>query len=121
MKIVELGETFPIRPERYSGDVAIQALRVSPNPADGDILHVQYEPNCVTNWHRHPGGQFIYILSESAIIGVEGEEPAHVKKGSLVVVTPGERHWHGATVNDPAEILTFTFGITKWEDASITK
>ena len=118
MKIVERGDATPIRRERYSGAVELETMRVSPSPADADVLRVHYGPASVTNWHSHPGGQFLYILSEGATVGTEGDGAVHLEQGTLVIVPPGERHWHGSTNSREATFLAVTWGVTRWEDLS---
>ncbi|MDA8196900.1 MAG: cupin domain-containing protein [Actinomycetota bacterium] len=116
MKVVDQGEVQTVNLDRYSGDVEVRSLRSSVNPLDPDLLRVRYEPGSVTNWHTHPGGQYIYVLENSVLISNDKGESNEVQEGSLVVVQPGERHWHGATRNSSAEILTISFGVTRWEE-----
>ena len=119
MKIFEHGEPSPTTHERYSGPVDLQTLVVSPNPADADVLRAKYAPGTVTNWHSHPGGQYLYVLSEGAWIGNEEDGSVHVGQGTLIVVPPGERHWHGSIDGDEAVFLILNWGMTRWEDTSV--
>ncbi len=116
LKVVDQGEVQPVNLDRYSGEVEVRSLRSSVNPLDPDLLKVHYEPGSITNWHTHPGGQYIYVLQNSVLISNDRGESNEVTEGSLVVVQPGERHWHGATQHLSAEILTISFGVTRWEE-----
>ena len=118
MKIVERGEKAVLRPERYSGPVETETLRLAANPADADVLKVTYEAGTVTNWHSHPGGQLLYVLSKTAFIGNEEMDELELDEGTLVVVPPGERHWHGSRGGSPATFLVLTWGVTRWEETS---
>ena len=116
LKVVDQGEVQPVNLNRYSGEVEVRSLRASANPLDPDLLRVHYEAGSVSNWHTHPGGQYIYVLQNSVLICNDGGEMNEVAEGSLVVVQPGERHWHGATENSSSDILTISFGVTRWEE-----
>lgn len=117
MKIVKHGVPAPLRPERYSGRVNLETMHQSPNPADADVLRVHYGPGSVTNWHSHPGGQFLYVLSEEATIGTDDDSQIDLEQGTLVIVPPGERHWHGSKNLREATFLAVTSGVTRWEDS----
>ena len=118
MKIIDGGDMAVLRRERYSGAVSMETLRLAANPADADILRVTYDAGTVTNWHSHPGGQFLYVLSKTASIGNEEVDELELDEGSLVVVPPGERHWHGSLGGSPATFLVLTWGVTHWEEIS---
>ncbi len=107
-----------MRPERYSGAVELEMMHQSPNPADAGLLRVHYGPGSVTNWHSHPGGQFLYVLSKDATIGTDEVGEIDLDQGTLVIVPPGERHWHGSTNNREATFLAVNWGVTRWEDSS---
>lgn len=82
--------------ERFTGTVWMDASPAG-TPPDASFFRVFFEPGARTNWHTHPEGQFLYIVTGACRAGKEGEQPIEVEAGSLVFFAPGEKHWHGAT------------------------
>jgi quercetin dioxygenase-like cupin family protein len=58
---------------------------------------VRFEPGARTNWHTHPLGQTLYILSGTGRVQNWGGLLQEVSAGDVVWIPPGEKHWHGAT------------------------
>ena len=104
----------------------------------GDVLHepgpgepgaranlVLFGPGGRTWWHRHAAGQSIYVTGGGGFIKTEGELGVEIAPGDLVVVAPGEWHWHGAlpdhfvlhlTINPGNEASTEWRGVEVGED-----
>ncbi len=118
MNVINSAEKRKINQDRYSGEALIETLRSATSPKDPDVLHCHYEKGVVTNWHSHPGGQLLYVLSDSGVIGTEEDGEVTLSKGELVNVPPIERHYHGSTHQNESEFLVLTWGVTKWEDVS---
>lgn len=118
MKVINSAEERKINPDRYSGAALVETLRSATSPKDPDVLHCHYQKGVVTNWHSHPGGQLLYVLSDSGVIGTEEDGEVTLSKGELVSVPPIERHYHGSTHQSDSEFLVLTWGVTKWEDVS---
>ena len=78
----------------FTGDVWMQAASV-PQPGAG-VFRVLFEPGARTNWHTHPEGQFLYVVTGAGRAGTEGGPVVEIKAGDVVFFAPGERHWHGA-------------------------
>jgi quercetin dioxygenase-like cupin family protein len=78
----------------FTGDVWMQAASV-PQPGAG-IFRVLFEPGARTNWHTHPEGQFLFVVTGSGRAGSEGGPVVELSAGDVVFFAPGERHWHGA-------------------------
>jgi len=57
---------------------------------------VSFAPGARTNWHTHPLGQTLYVLSGSGRVQVWGEPIREIRAGDTVWFPPGEKHWHGA-------------------------
>lgn len=62
--------------------------------------NVSFEPGCRNNWHRHDatsgGGQVLICTAGEGWYQAEGEEPVEMTEGSIVIVPPNKKHWHGA-------------------------
>ena len=78
-----------------TGAVWMDAAPAGPSP-DANVFRVCFEPGARTNWHTHPEGQILFVLTGTCRVGKEGETPADVEAGGVVLFAPGERHWHGA-------------------------
>lgn len=80
--------------EWFTGNTIMEASPAGTSP-DAGVFRVLFEPGARTNWHTHPEGQILYIVTGSGRVGREGET-AEVQAGDVVYFAPGERHWHGA-------------------------
>lgn len=118
MKIIDSAERRQINVDRYSGEALIETLRSATSPKDPDVLRCHYDVGVVTNWHSHPGGQLLYVLSDAGVIGTENDGEVNLSKGELISVPPIERHYHGSTHELDSDFLVLTWGVTKWDDAS---
>ena len=70
-------------------------------PEDGLFLaNVTFEPGCRNNWHIHHaktgGGQLLICTAGEGWYQAEGQAPQSLKPGSVVVIPPEVKHWHGA-------------------------
>ena len=81
-----------------------------------DVAMVHFQDGAVTHWHRHPGGQHLFVHSGHGRVGTELDGEVRLAPGTLVVTPAGERHWHGAASDGDAAILAITWGTTQWED-----
>jgi quercetin dioxygenase-like cupin family protein len=97
MRIVTRNDTQTRRgpAEWFTGSVWMDASPAGPSP-DASFFRVFFEPGARTNWHTHPEGQILFVLTGTCRVATEGEPPADVEAGGIVYFAPGERHWHGA-------------------------
>ena len=80
----------------FTGTVWFDPVVEAPEPARLRALRVSFEPGARTNWHTHPLGQTLHVLSGSGLICLRGEAPRVIRSGDTVWIPPGEEHWHGA-------------------------
>jgi quercetin dioxygenase-like cupin family protein len=100
--------------EHFTGEVWNK--RISDDPDGITLLAVQFAPAARTDWHSHPGGQLLYVVSGTGLVHTAGGDTAHVSPGDVVHAPPGERHWHGASPDAPMMHLSLTTrGETQWE------
>jgi quercetin dioxygenase-like cupin family protein len=99
MKIERCGS----RPSRranadwFTGTVWQEPIIETPSqPARVRAAIVTFEPGARTNWHTHPLGQTLHVLSGSGRVQLDGEPVQTINAGDTVWIEPGERHWHGA-------------------------
>lgn len=98
MKISKAEDTKSNRaPEEYfTGAVWMDAL-LKETALPGVVAYrVSFEPGARTNWHSHPAGQVLYIVSGTCRLQREGEGPMEAGPGAVVHFAAGEKHWHGA-------------------------
>jgi quercetin dioxygenase-like cupin family protein len=66
-------------------------------PASGlRAAWVRFEPAARTNWHTHPLGQTLCIISGFGWVQTWGAKIREVRAGDVVWFPAGEKHWHGA-------------------------
>lgn len=58
---------------------------------------VTFEPGARSNWHTHPAGQNLIIVSGVGWTQCEGGPKTEIRAGDVVSCPCGRRHWHGAT------------------------
>ncbi len=71
------------------------------SPGDGlSFTNVTFEPGCRNNFHIHRsdsgGGQLLLCVAGEGWYQEEGKEPQSLIPGSVVLVPPNVKHWHGA-------------------------
>lgn len=81
------------------------------------LITVQFAPGARSDWHRHPGGQVLYVLSGAGLVQNEDGSTVEISAGDVVHAAPGELHWHGARQDAPMSHLSITAGgATDWQD-----
>ncbi len=83
--------------EYFTGTVMMDPIVTAPEPARVRALRVSFSPGARTNWHTHPLGQTLYIISGVGRIQKQGEAIQEILPGDTIWIAPGEKHWHGAT------------------------
>jgi 4-carboxymuconolactone decarboxylase len=97
----------------FSGAVTARDLGTYDAP-DGSVLLVSFPAGHRSHWHRHPGGQFLYITDGRGRVGTRDGQVAEVAAGDLVHAPPGEEHWHGAAEDAAVTHLAVNLGATDW-------
>ncbi len=64
------------------------------------MANVTFEPGCRNNWHIHKatkgGGQILICIAGSGWYQEEGKPAQSLEPGTVVVIPPNVKHWHGA-------------------------
>lgn len=64
------------------------------------LFNVTFEPECRNNWHIHHadkgGGQILICTAGEGWYQEEGKAPQELKEGTVIVIPPNVKHWHGA-------------------------
>jgi quercetin dioxygenase-like cupin family protein len=111
----------PAGSEHFTGDVWFGPMH-SAAEADGvNVLGVSFAPGARSDWHTHPGGQVLHVLSGIARVQTEGGSTVTARPGDTVHAEPGEVHWHGASPDSPMIHLSITSGgPTRWLPRKVT-
>ena len=115
MRIVSGGSKASVYGGRFTGQVALEMLAEAPDASQPDIALGHFNDGAVTNWHQHPGGQTLYVVSGTGRVGNDEDGAVELAPGTLVVTPPDERHWHGAAPGATTTLLAVTWGTTAWE------
>jgi quercetin dioxygenase-like cupin family protein len=104
----------PSAKEHFTGSVWNSRL------VDGEggltVIAVQFAPGARSDWHRHPAGQVLYIVSGAGLVQTEDGSTTEISAGDVVYAPPGELHWHGARPDSPMMHLSLTTqGPAEWE------
>ncbi|WP_183571954.1 cupin domain-containing protein [Mucilaginibacter sp. X5P1] len=83
-------------PEKYLNGKAWINNFSTGNTAGCDIASVMFEPGARTHWHKHPTVQILLAEKGCGYIQTRGVERELMQPGDMVVIYPGEEHWHGA-------------------------
>lgn len=79
-------------------------LNMLTKPGDNiSLANVTFEPGCRNNWHIHHaskgGGQALICVAGEGWYQEFGKAPVSLEPGSVVVIPPEVKHWHGAKKN----------------------
>jgi quercetin dioxygenase-like cupin family protein len=84
--------------EWFTGTVRIDPLFQAPDPALVQGASVTFEPGARTAWHTHPLGQTLIVTAGCGWVQRWGDPIEEIRPGDVVSISPGEKHWHGATL-----------------------
>lgn len=104
---------IPMDVNHFSGPASRRELG-SIDALHGSAVLVRFETGTRNSWHRHSGGQVLYVLDGLGRVATRTGEPVDLKPGDLVYAPPGEEHWHGATDHEPMTHLALGFGETEF-------
>jgi quercetin dioxygenase-like cupin family protein len=82
--------------DNFVGTVWQDVINEAPQPARVRVLRVSFEPGARTNWHTHPLGQTLHVLSGAGRVQSWGGPVREIRSGDTIWIPPGEKHWHGA-------------------------
>lgn len=106
--------------EHFTGQVRFGQLSKVADPGL-NALGVLFSPGARTDWHTHPDGQVLYIVSGAGKVQKDDGETVQVSAGDVVYSPPGETHWHGAGEHSYMMHLSLTTGgPTEWLPKKVT-
>ena len=83
--------------ENFTGTVWQEPIVEAPAPARIRAARVSFEPGARTNWHSHPLGQTLYVISGVGRFQTTGGPVQEIRPGDVIWIPPGEKHWHGGS------------------------
>jgi 4-carboxymuconolactone decarboxylase len=99
----------------FTGRVLRHDLILGFDPVTSAQL-VRFEAGARTDWHRHPAGQYLFVVAGSGFAQARDGDLLTLQSGDCVFAAPGEEHWHGAAAHEAMAQLAFSFGFTQWKD-----
>ena len=81
----------------FTGSVQVQQLFPGHDPARTSGGRVTFEPGARSAWHTHPLGQILIMTDGTGWIQQWGGPIEEIRKGDVIWIPPGVKHWHGAT------------------------
>ena len=104
---------IPTDTDHFSGPASRRELgRI--DAMDGSAILVTFDAGTRNSWHRHSGGQVLYVLEGVGRVSARTREPVEIRPGDLVYAPPDEEHWHGAAEGQPMTHLALSFGETEF-------
>lgn len=83
--------------ETFTGQVRIDSLFNTADPARIGGGVVTFQPGARTAWHTHPLGQTLIVTQGVGRVQEEGGEILEIRPGDIVWIPPAIKHWHGAS------------------------
>lgn len=82
--------------EYFTGNVRLDPLVNTEDPARVQALSVTFEPGARTAWHTHPLGQTLIVTAGCGLVQAQGGPAEIIRPGDVIWTPPGVKHWHGA-------------------------
>lgn len=82
--------------KNFIGSVRVDPAFQSKAPARSYGAYVTFAPGARTNWHIHPLGQTLIVISGKGMTQEWGKPATFLRPGDVVICPPGIKHWHGA-------------------------
>ena len=80
----------------FTGSVQVQQLFSGHDPARTSGGKVSFAPGARSAWHTHPLGQILIVTDGAGWMQQWGGPVEEIRKGDVVWIPPGVKHWHGA-------------------------
>jgi len=83
--------------DHFTGSVRIDPLFQPQDGARTLGATVTFEPCARSDWHTHPLGQTLIVLSGKGLIQSWDGPIQEIFPGDVIWTPPNEKHWHGAS------------------------
>ena len=82
--------------DRFTGTVRVQSLFDAKEPSRSSGGEVTFQPGARSAWHSHPLGQILIVTHGVGWVQQWGGPVQVIRKGDVVWIPAGVKHWHGA-------------------------
>ena len=100
----------------FTGDVYIDAIVTPDDTSPINVAAVHFTPGARTAWHRHEGGQTLYVTEGRGLVQTRAEPVVELHPGDTHHTPDGHEHWHGAQHDHFMTHLSITQGPATWGD-----
>ena len=83
--------------DRFTGTVRVQSFFDAKEPSRSSGGQVTFQPGARSAWHTHPLGQILIVSGGVGWVQQWGGPVQVIRKGDVVWIPAGVKHWHGAT------------------------
>ncbi|MGA3091307.1 MAG: cupin domain-containing protein [Terriglobales bacterium] len=99
IKITRSGSLQPKKgsAEYFTGAVQVDELFAADDPSRTSGGKVTFKPGARSAWHTHPLGQILIVTDGMGWIQQWGGPIEELRKGDVIWIPAGVKHWHGAT------------------------
>jgi quercetin dioxygenase-like cupin family protein len=87
----------PADPSSFTGAAQTKLVAADEQGTPAHVYRVEFESGARTHWHTHSGPQWLFVVEGRVRVQRAGEAAEDLAVGDVVVVAPGEMHWHGAS------------------------
>jgi len=81
----------------FTGSVQVEQLFPASDPSRTSGGRVTFEAGARSAWHTHPFGQILIVTEGAGWIQQWGSPIEEIRKGDVVWIPAGVKHWHGAS------------------------
>ena len=75
---------------------------------DYSVGSVTFEPGARSNWHTHPAGQTLIVISGRGLYQEKGKPMKTIIKGETIICPANIEHWHGASPDSQMNHIAIT-------------
>ena len=97
MKIIRKDDHNSQQGTTFTGNVTLERVLDQQREQGMGVSIVHFEDGARTNWHTHPLGQTLHVLSGVGLAQTWGGPIREIRPGDTIWFAPGEKHWHGAS------------------------
>ena len=94
--------------EFFTGRVRVEPVWPANEHINASGGMVTFEPGARSNWHTHPSGQRLLVMSGVGLTQEWGKAVQELRAGDVLWCPPGVKHWHGASPTTAMSHLAVT-------------
>ncbi len=105
----------PADPQTFTGPAHMQRLAGDEDVVPVHLYRVEFEHGGRTNWHVHTGPQWLFVIDGRIRVQRWGQPAEDLDTGDAVLISGGEKHWHGAAPGSTGSHLAMNVKVkTEW-------